>query len=141
MDCETFGMFTSLPGNGAWVYVQTGKPSDLFLSQRGRVSLFYTQFLYKDTTLIIQKSVFKSVTGLLLYLQSVDLNRGELSFSSTERDQAVIQSLNKQKNFWLPVNTSNNQTNKAPTLSDCVDSWNMRASMAAATKLLAAVMA
>lgn len=92
-------MFTSLPGNGAWVYVQTGKPSDLFLSQRGRVSLFYTQFLYKDKHLLYRKVFSKSVTGLLLYLQSVDLNRGELPFSSTERDQAVIQSLNKQKNY------------------------------------------
>lgn len=41
-----------------------------------------------------------------------------------------------QKEFFLNVCDDG-----APTLSVCVDSWNMRASIAAATKLLAAVMA
>lgn len=56
----TAELFTSLPGNGAWVYVQTGKPSDLFLSQRGGVGLFYAQFLYKDKYLLHRKVFLKS---------------------------------------------------------------------------------
>lgn len=40
------------------------------------------------------------------YLQSVDLNRTELPFSSTEWDQAIIQSLQKNKSYQLPGMTS-----------------------------------
>lgn len=47
-----FGSFTSLPGNGARVHVQAGEASDLFLSQRGGVSLFYTQSLHEDKGLL-----------------------------------------------------------------------------------------
>lgn len=38
---------TSLPGDRAWVNVQSSKAGDLFFSQSGGVSLLYTQFLHK----------------------------------------------------------------------------------------------
>lgn len=51
VNLQTFPILTSLPGNRARVYIQAGKPSDLFFSESRGISLFYAQFLNKHSSI------------------------------------------------------------------------------------------
>lgn len=92
---------TSVPGDGARVNVQAGEAGDLLLSQSRGIGLLYAQFLsiYRDQTcqtrpgLLTARWRVRTECDVIVHLESVKLDGRELPLTSTEGDQAVVQSL------------------------------------------------